>query len=40
MKMAIEDAQRDVDAGQFDSAREELQKADAYANRILKAGGR
>lgn len=40
MKMAVEDAQRDLDAGQFDSAREELQKADAYANRILKAGGR
>jgi len=40
MEAAIRSAQRDADAGNFDGAREQLDIAQAFATRVMKAGGR
>ncbi|HTS66356.1 MAG TPA: protein kinase [Candidatus Acidoferrales bacterium] len=40
MKLALEQAQKDLDAGRLDSARKNLDIADAWANRVLGAAGR
>jgi hypothetical protein len=40
MKLALAAATRDFDTGLLGDARENLDIADAWANRVLKAGGR
>ena len=39
MKRAIDSARREVDSGDFDAAKENLDIAEAFANRVMKAGG-
>ncbi|HXK02198.1 MAG TPA: protein kinase [Verrucomicrobiae bacterium] len=40
MKLALDQAQKDLDAGRLDSARKNLDIADTWANRVLTASGR
>jgi hypothetical protein len=40
MKLTLEQAQRNLDAGDLDPARNNLDIAEALDNRVLKAGGR
>lgn len=40
MQGAMEEARRDLDLGQLDAAREQLDIVEAFAKRVLKAGGR
>jgi hypothetical protein len=39
MQGALEEARRNLDAGRADAANEQLDSAEAFAKRVLKAGG-
>jgi serine/threonine protein kinase len=39
MQSAMEEAQREMESGNFDGAREKLERAEAWARRVIKAGG-
>jgi hypothetical protein len=40
MEAAISSAQRDAESGNFEGAKEQLDIAQAFATRVMKAGGR